>query len=337
MFRFAQHDTRRNPGMKRVGIVFLQLLVTGAGLWYVFHDQQKRAQIADALRQADRTLIIFGWLSYSAVEVLATVRWQMLLRIQGITLRWLSTFGIVMIGLFFNMFLPGLVGGDAMRLYFVFKCAPRQKTRATLSVAIDRILGMLSVLFLAGLSIALQFRWLSRSSTTLHIVYLVMALLGVGCVCVLLLFGAVYFGLLHKLSKRMPFRPAIMESGKALQLYGAHLGVMSVAFAITVVAHIFYYLSFYCAAESLHATRSTSLTVTDILSIMPLVNTVTALPISFGGVGVRETLFQELLGNLAHVAPPIAAIGASLGFVIQASWGLLGAAVFLLSQKIMTR
>ena len=94
MFRFAQHDTRRNPGMKRVGIVLLQLLVTGAGLWYVFHDQQKRAQIADALRQADRTWIIFGWLSYSAVEVLATVRWQMLLRIQGITLSSLRTFAI---------------------------------------------------------------------------------------------------------------------------------------------------------------------------------------------------------------------------------------------------
>jgi hypothetical protein len=52
--------------MKRVGIVLLQLLVTRAGLWYVFHDEQKRAQIADALQQADRTWIIFGWLSYSA-------------------------------------------------------------------------------------------------------------------------------------------------------------------------------------------------------------------------------------------------------------------------------
>jgi uncharacterized membrane protein YbhN (UPF0104 family) len=70
---------------------------------------------------------------------------------------------------------------------------------------------------------------------------------------------------------------------------------------------------------------------------MPLVNTVTALPVSFGGVGVRETLFQELLGNLAHVPPAIAAVSASLGFVIQASWGLLGAAVFLVSQKITRR
>src|SRR4051812_33560982 len=268
MFRFAQHDIRRNPAMKRIGILLVQLAVTGVGLWYVFHDQQKRAHIADALRQIDRTWIILGWLSYSAVEVIASVRWQMLLRIQGITLTWLRAFAIVMIGLFFNMFLPGLVGGDAVRLYLVFKCAPRQKTRATLSVAMDRILGMLSILFLAGLSVAVRFRWLSRSAATLHIVYLVLALLAVGSVCVVLFFGAVHFGLPRKLSKRTPFRPAIIESGKALQLYGTHLGLMSIAFAITVVAHIAYYLSFYCAAESLHATGSASISLIDILSIM---------------------------------------------------------------------
>ena len=81
----------------------------------------------------------------------------------------------------------------------------------------------------------------------------------------------------------------------------------------------------------IHATRTASISVIDILSIMPLVNTVTALPISFGGVGVRETLFQELLGNLARVSPAIAAVSASVGFVIQASWGLLGAAIYLVS------
>ena len=320
-------------GMKRIGILLVQLAVTGAGLWYVFHDQQKRAEIADALRQAHRTWILLGWVSYSAVEVIATVRWQMLLRIQGITLTWLRAFSFVMIGLFFNMFLPGLVGGDAVRLYLVFKCAPRQKTRATLSVAMDRILGMCSILLLAGLSVGVRFGWLSRSAATLHIVYLVLALLAVGSVCVVLFFGAVHFGLLRKLSKRTPFRPAIIESGKALQLYGTYPGVMSVAFAITVVAHLVYYLSYYCAAQSLQGARTAGLSLTDILSIMPLVNTVTALPVSFGGVGVRETLFQELLGNLANVPPAIAALTASLGFVIQASWGLIGAGVYLVSSQ----
>src|SRR5438067_8765043 len=158
--------------MKRVGIVLLQLLVTAAGLWYVFHDPQMRAQIADALRQADRTWIIFGWLCYSAVEGLATVRWQMLLRIQGITLGWLRALGIVMIGLFFNMFLSGLVGGDAVRLYFVFQCAPRRKTRATLSVVMDRLFGPFSILLLAGLSLLLRFDWFSRSGASLDVAWI---------------------------------------------------------------------------------------------------------------------------------------------------------------------
>src|SRR5438067_6935405 len=209
--------------IKRIGIILLQLLVTGGGLFYVFHDPQKRAQIADALRHSDIRWLALAWVCYGAVEVIATVRWQVLLRIQGICLGWLRAGAIVMIGLFFNMFLPGLVGGDVVRLYFVFKLARGQKTRATLSVAMDRILGLLSILFLTALSVALRFHWLNRSGTTLHIVYLVLGLLGTGSVCVLLLFVTVHFGLLRKLPKRTPFRPAIMESGKALQVYGAHL------------------------------------------------------------------------------------------------------------------
>jgi hypothetical protein len=57
--------------MKRVGIMLLQLLVTAAGLWYVFHDPQRRAQIADALRHASLSWVLLGWVCYNAVEVLA--------------------------------------------------------------------------------------------------------------------------------------------------------------------------------------------------------------------------------------------------------------------------
>src|SRR5690242_1730282 len=98
--------------MKRVGILLLQLLITTAGLWYVFHDPQRRAQIADAFRHGNLRWVLIGWFCYGIVEVLATVRWQILLRIQSIRLSWLQAGGIVMIGLFFNQFLPGGVGGD---------------------------------------------------------------------------------------------------------------------------------------------------------------------------------------------------------------------------------
>lgn len=32
--------------MKRAGIMLLQIIVTAAGIWYAFHDPQRRAQIA---------------------------------------------------------------------------------------------------------------------------------------------------------------------------------------------------------------------------------------------------------------------------------------------------
>jgi uncharacterized membrane protein YbhN (UPF0104 family) len=67
----------------------------------------------DALRHASLSWVLLGWICYSVVEVLATVHWQILLRIQGIRIGWLQAGAIVIIGLFFNQFLPGGIGGDA--------------------------------------------------------------------------------------------------------------------------------------------------------------------------------------------------------------------------------
>jgi uncharacterized protein (TIRG00374 family) len=323
--------------MKRVGIMLLQVLVTAVGLWYVFHDPQRRAQIADALRHASITWVILGWVCYSAVEILATVRWQILLRVQEIRLHWLQAGGIVMIGLFFNQFLPGGIGGDAMRLYLLFQLAPRRKIGATLSVAMDRLFGLFTVLFLASVSFSLRFSWLTRSGISRHIAYLAFILLGGSLAFVVVVFWLASSGSLHRLPKALPFRKVITQSGEALLQYRRHRMAMALVFPITVIAHLAYYTNFYCAGESLQGSKDHAASLVDILSIMPLVDTIISVPISVGGLGVRETLFQELLGNLAHVPPALAAFTASLGYAIQASWGLIGAAIFLASQKFITR
>ena len=62
----------------------------------------------------------------------------MLLRIQGIMLSWLRALAIVMIGLFFKMFLPSLVGGDAVRLYFVRTSAKDTLIARTVLVVANR-------------------------------------------------------------------------------------------------------------------------------------------------------------------------------------------------------
>ena len=317
--------------------MLLQLLVTTAGLWYVFHDPQRRVQIAEALRHAGLRWVLLGWICYSVVEVLATVRWQILLRLQGVRISWLRAGAIVIIGLFFNQFLPGGVGGDAMRLYLIFKQAPQRKVGGGLSIAMDRLFGLLTVVFLATVSFCLRFKLLIRASPSRHIALLAFILLSASLAFVVVLFWMVNSGLLHHLPKRTPFRKAIINSGKALLCYRTHLLVMACVFLITVIAHLAYYSTFYCAGKSLLTSTGHAASLIDIWSIMPLVDTIISVPVSLGGVGVRETLFQELLGTLAHVPPALAAFTASVGFAIQACWGFVGAAVFLLSQKIISR
>src|SRR4029077_18367659 len=113
-----------------------------------------------------------------------------------------------------------------------------------------------------------------------------------------------------------PFPKQIVETSNALHLYRAHLGTVAFAFALTIFSHLGYYLSYYSAMRSLGAPGVHVASVTDVVSIMPLVNTITGVPVSFGGVGVRETLFQTLLGRLADVPAAVAALSASLGYLI---------------------
>ncbi|HEY2711099.1 MAG TPA: lysylphosphatidylglycerol synthase transmembrane domain-containing protein [Chthoniobacterales bacterium] len=315
--------------IRRIGLLSLQLFVTAVGICYVLHDSARRAEVLDALRRADWHWLLLAWISYSLVETLATIRWQVLLRVQSVTIAWWRAGAIVMIGLFFNMFLPGLVGGDAMRLYFVFKEAPRQKMRATLAVAIDRLIGLVSLLLLVALVVVDRFKWLKQSPQTLHITYIALALLGGSALFLVFVASAVGLGWLNRLPKKFPLRATILESGRALRLYAARPWTCLAAVGLTMLSHLAYYFSYYCAMRSLHAAGNTA-GLFDFICVMPLVNTITGVPVSLGGLGVRETLFQKLLGDLAGVPAAPAALSASLGYAVQASWGLLGGLAYLL-------
>ncbi|PYJ41133.1 MAG: hypothetical protein DME86_09750 [Verrucomicrobia bacterium] len=174
-----------------------------------------------------------------------------------------------------------------------------------------------------------RFNWLTQVPETAQLAYLAIVLLGGGFFCVALLFTLARSDRVRKLPRGIPFRNSIEKFGQALGAYRKHYIPTLIAFAITIVSQLAYYTTYYCAGASLRQSSARTPSFLDIVSIMPLVNTFTAVPISFGGVGVRETLFQHLLGHLSGVPEPIAVLTASLGFTIQAMCGLLGGAIYL--------
>ncbi len=62
--------------MKKIVITLVQLGVTFALLWYVFHDPNQRHQMKIALAAADYRWVGAAILAYLVVEIAAAVRWQ---------------------------------------------------------------------------------------------------------------------------------------------------------------------------------------------------------------------------------------------------------------------
>ncbi len=72
--------------MKKILITLFQLAVTIAVLYWVYHDPNRRAQMAEAIRNAQYRWVVIGILAYGVVEISAAFRWHVLLKVQKIHL-----------------------------------------------------------------------------------------------------------------------------------------------------------------------------------------------------------------------------------------------------------
>ncbi len=306
----------------------LQVLVTVGILYVIFHDPMKRAEMAHALGKADRWWLLGGFAAYGLVEFCAGIRWQLLLRVQGIALSWARLFKLLLIGVFFNFVIPGGSGGDVVKVFYLLKETPGQRSRALLSVLVDRLIGLFALIAMAGVLIATQWHWLLSAPGTAKYLWTALAILGGSLAGLGVSFLLTGFRLIHKLPARLPGRDRLAELAFAYTLYGRAWRPTAAAFLLSLGVHLGYFAMFYCAAAAFRATSRIP-TFGELCAIMPIVNAITALPISLGGLGVRERLFQVFLGGLCGVSEAVAAIMSSTGYALNLVWGLLGGLFYL--------
>ena len=314
-----------NAAVKKILGFALQVAVTAALLGWILHDPHKRAEMAAALRHADWHWLAAGLAVYGGVEALAVARWKTLLHIQHFRIGWKQATGILFIGEFFLTFTPGLVGGDVARIYYLVRDQPEKKVDAFTAVLMDRVMGMLSLILLAGTILGARYEWLSRSPVAAGLVEAVALILGGGAAALVVALVIARLGVLDR-----PAVPGFLrDMGRALGQFSKDWPRTGMAFVTTLLSHLFYYGAFCCAARALHGVPPPVPSVGDVFSIMPIENTLTAMPVSFAGIGLRESLFQNLLHGLAGVNEGVGALIGSLGFLTKAFWSLPGAVVFL--------
>ncbi len=311
--------------MKKILVTLFQIGVTVAVLYWVYHDPARRAQMLEAIRNAQKHWLFIGILTYGVVEIAAAFRWQVLLKVQKIRLTLPRLSGLFLIGMFYNQFLPGGTGGDIMKSYYLLKETPDKKGGALLAVVFDRFIGLVALVAITVALISLRYDFLSQKPETRFLLRILLLLLGASVVFLLSTFVISGFKLFHSLPAHFPGRDKLIEISAAYHLYARHWRATLVAFGASLVAHLATFATFLCAAYALGA----PVPVVDFFAVMPVERTISALPISFAGIGLREKVLQIMLNGLCGVPEAKAILIGSLSFVIILVCCLPGALVYL--------
>jgi len=305
-------------------IIFAKILVS-AGLLAFFLSRIDVSQFWGTLLAADVGYVSIALAVYIICQVISAMRWTVLSRPLGFTMGLSGMTAYYFIGMFFNLFAPGTVGGDLSKIYYLTvdgqkageKSWSAATLRATVSVVADRAVGMFVLVWLGAIGL-FWFSHYAVPAAVRSVTFALAAALLVGGLC------------LPLVTKFLPndSHPLIAKLRVALQSYGSGLSAIPVALLLSLVVHLIQAWMHVVMGKALNL----EIPFTFCLILYPLVGTFAAIPISFNGIGLRESGYLFLLSAIGISSEKAVAFGLLL-FVIVTLDSLLGGLLFLLKRK----
>ncbi|MDH3275215.1 MAG: flippase-like domain-containing protein, partial [Gammaproteobacteria bacterium] len=294
-------------------------------LWYLGAWSEFSAIIQDIA-----PLILILALALAMISTwITSVRWRLLDPDLGKQMRGWDYFRYVMIGATANMFMPGALGGDAIRIALVAKDLDSHRGDAVAAIVADRWIGLFSIILLGtiaclgatglehraellsvllAMDLAFLFGWIVATNTSLS-----NWLLGVvdrpGTLWRLL--GSVF-----------------SAWQRSIEFYAAHPARVLGALTLCLPIHACWFLIVYLLALE----TGIDMSFLSLAMITALSWVIVAAPVSFGGVGVRELSFVYLLSLQGIDAERALVLGAlqSAIFLVRA---IIGVPLFWLGRK----
>lgn len=138
-----QAKARKNRHISHI----LRFAVAAGALYLVFRGENFK-EVTEVLLGLNLWIFAAALGIYLFSQLIFVVRWRLLLKVQSIEIGLPVAIKLHFLGLFYNNCLPGSVGGDLLRAWYVTKHTDK-KLQAALSVFVDRVVGLTGMLIMA--------------------------------------------------------------------------------------------------------------------------------------------------------------------------------------------
>ena len=288
--------------------------------------------------EADFTCLGLATLVFFLSNFLGAWQWQKLLQGLGLEFPFRRSLNLYFIGLFFNTILPGCLGGDVVKVYSVSRIEKRGR-EGLAATFVDRFAGffLLALFALAG-SLYLLISPLFAGQTIRHniliyilVIFLIFLLLSV------VLFSRrithlIYEGLLANVNP-LGLKDKLRDWHELFHAYRHQYRLAGEVFLLSFLIQLSRIAVHYLCALSI----GFDIDFIYFLIFVPLIAVVALLPVSFGGLGVRESSAPFLFTSVAAIAAVdpeghLAVTTQFLASLVGILVGLIGGVLFILTR-----
>ncbi len=271
--------------------------------------------------------ILAAMIVFSASNFLGSFQWFLLLKARGINLPFLKVLSFYYVGLFFNNFLLSYIGGDAVRIYDIRKLSG-DSSKAISTVVFDRFIGFVLLTSFALFG-ALFWHDMLQSQTVLLSILLIFASW--------LLFFLILFNerFARKVGNLLTY---FLPEKINVRLKGIYTNLNSFKDSKRTLIYIFFIsLCIQFLRIFVHYLAALSIGLYGQLKyffiFIPIIALLVSLPISIGGIGIRESSGAVLFSKVPNFLPEMVVAMEFIAFLVGLVSALPGGLLFMLRKE----
>ncbi len=294
----------------------VKLVVSGGLLLYLFYfsDIVDIQGVMKTLKQTRLPIFFLAFFVYLCTILISSKRWSLFL---PEPMKYPRLVSLYFIGAFFSTFLPGLVGGDAVKAFYLYKDTGKGGA-SLVSVFMDRYMGLTAMVSIGLIAFLGGYFYVEGT----EIVWMVPILCGSFLLASLILWKLNW----GKIKILNIFYEPLMG-------FKTETTIIIKALLLSFIIQMFGITSAYILSLSI----GLDVPIVYFFIFVPIISVISAIPISIAGLGLRETSFAALF-NIVFAKVGVSsdqAVGLSmLVFTIMCMANLIGGVEYVRLKKL---